>query len=303
VLYGGYTGNTSSRFRDPDTGEEYNIRIRYDQIDRSSTDEVGAQSFVNSDGQVIQLSQFATLTKGMGTSQLDRKDRNYSVTVSAQAVGHTGGAFAEEINKLLMRAKMPEGVECHPGGMLKHQNEAFGNLGLALLAAIIFVYLIMTALYNSFTYPFVVLFSIPLALIGAILALALTNNSLSIFSILGIIMLVGLVSKNAILLVDFANRAREDGANITEALVAAGQERIRPILMTTLTMILGMLPLATATSYGAEFKRGMGWALIGGLTSSMMLTLLIVPIVYTIVEQIRESMLSKKQTSSQAVSE
>lgn len=299
VLYGGYTGNTTSQFRDPETGEEYNIRVRYDQIDRSSTDDVGAQTFVNSAGQVIQLNQFATLTSGLGTSKLVRQDRNYSITVHSQAVGLTGGALSQKINKLLMQTKLPEGVDCKPGGMLKHQKKAFGSLGMALLAAIIFVYLVMTALYNSFIYPFVVLFSIPLAVIGALLALALTNNSLSIFSILGMIMLVGLVAKNAILLVDFANRAREEGASVIDALIEAGRERIRPILMTTLTMILGMLPLATATSYGSEFKRGMGWALIGGLTSSMLLTLVVVPVVYTFIEQIRERLLQKKQTTQE----
>lgn len=180
--------------------------------------------------------------------------------------------------------------------MQKNQGDAFASLGMALLAAIIFVYLLMTALYNSFVYPFVVFFSIPLAVIGAILALGLSNNTLSIFSFLGIIMLVGLVSKNAILLVDFANRARVEGASVMDALIEAGQERIRPILMTTMTMILGMLPLAMATSYGSEFKRGMGWALIGGLTSSMLLTLIVVPVVYTIVEQVRESLLGRKKT-------
>lgn len=300
VLYGGYTGNTNSKFRDPETGEEYNIRVRYDQIDRSSTDDVGAQTFVNAAGEVIQLSQFATLTNGLGANKLDRQDRNYSITVSARAVGLTPGAIAQEIKKLLMQTELPDGVDCKPGGMLKQQNKAFGSLGLALLAAIIFVYLVMTALYNSFIYPFVVLFSIPLAVIGAILALALTNNSLSIFSILGMIMLVGLVAKNAILLVDFANRAREEGANIKEALIEAGRERIRPILMTTLTMILGMLPLATATSYGSEFKRGLGWALVGGLTSSMLLTLVVVPVVYSIVEQVREWVLRKNHKMQEA---
>jgi HAE1 family hydrophobic/amphiphilic exporter-1 len=300
TLYTGYSGNTTSKFRDED-GEEYDIRVRYDQIDRSSTDEVGSQSFVNSAGQVVQLSQFATLTSGTGPTELSRKDRNYSINVSSQAIGRTGGALAQEIGKLLMQTKLPDGIACKPGGMLKHQNEAFGSLGLALLAAIIFVYLIMAALYNSFVYPFVVLFSIPLALIGAVLALGLTGNTLSIFSILGIIMLVGLVSKNAILLVDFANRTRDEGASVTEALIEAGRERIRPILMTTLTMILGMLPLATATSYGSEFKRGMGWALIGGLTSSMLMTLVVVPIIYMIVEQFQEFVSRNKKTAPQTV--
>jgi HAE1 family hydrophobic/amphiphilic exporter-1 len=286
VLQTGYTGDTSSKFRDQD-GTEYDIRIIYDSQDRSRTSDVGAQSFVNDSGEVVQLNQFATLVNGAGPNKLSRQDRNYAITVSSQAVGRTSGSIAGDFNKLLARARLPEGVAVMPGGMLKEQGTAFGSLGLALLAAVIFVYLIMTALYNSFIYPFVVGFSVPLALIGAILGLGLTGNSLAIFSILGIIMQVGLVSKNAILLVDFANRAREAGAGVKEALLEAGRERIRPILMTTLTMILGMLPLALSNTTGSEFKHGMGWALIGGLTSSMLMTLIVVPIVYTLVEQVR----------------
>lgn len=298
VLQTGFSGNTSSKFRDVD-GNEYDIRVVYDQMDRSSTEEVGAQSFVNSASQVVQLNQFATLTNGYGPTELGRKDRNYTISVSSQAIGRSSGAISQEITKVLQQTKFPEGVRWMPGGMQKNQGDAFGSLGLALLAAIIFVYLVMTALYNSFVYPFVVLFSIPLALIGALLGLGLSNNTLSIFSILGIIMLVGLVSKNAILLVDFANRARAEGAGVTEALMEAGKERIRPILMTTLTMILGMLPLALATSYGSEFKSGMGWVLIGGLTSSMLMTLVVVPVIYTMVEKVRESFLHRNITAPQ----
>ncbi|MCS7210747.1 MAG: efflux RND transporter permease subunit, partial [Chloroherpetonaceae bacterium] len=150
----------------------------------------------------------------------------------------------------------------------------------ALVAGLIFVYLIMVALYNSYKYPLVVLFSIPLAVIGALLAIALAGKNMSIFTMLGMIMLLGLVSKNAILLVDFANRAKSEGLNTIEALVEAGRERLRPILMTTLTMIFGMMPIALSGAAGAEWKTGLAWALIGGLTSSMFLTLVIVPIVY-----------------------
>ena len=293
VLQTGYTGNTSSKYRDQD-GTEYDIRIIYDALDRSRTADVGSQSFVNDAGKVVQLNQFATLVNGTGPNKLSRQDRNYAITVSSQAIGRTSGSIANDFNNMLARTKLPAGVSVMPSGMLKNQGEAFASLGLALLAAVIFVYLIMTALYNSFIYPFVVGFSVPLAVIGAILALGLTGNSLAIFSILGIIMQVGLVSKNAILLVDFANRARATGAGVQEALLEAGRERIRPILMTTLTMILGMLPLALSNTTGSEFKHGMGWALIGGLTSSMLMTLFIVPIVYTVVEQVRAFVLRGK---------
>jgi HAE1 family hydrophobic/amphiphilic exporter-1 len=298
VLQTGFSGDTNSKFRDAD-GNEYDVRVVYDQFDRSSTEEVGAQSFVNSAGQVVQLDQFATLTNGYGPTELSRKNRNYIIAVSSQAIGRSSGAISEGITKVLQKTKLPEGVIWMAGDMQKNQDESFVGLGLALLAAIIFVYLVMTSLYNSFIYPLVVLFSIPLALIGSLLALGLSGSTLSTFSILGIIILVGLVSKNAILLVDFANRARAKGASVNEALLEAGKERMRPILMTTLTTICGMMPLALATSYGSEFKSGMGWVLIGGLTSSMLLTLVVVPVVYTIVEKVRESILHHKQTAPQ----
>ncbi len=158
---------------------------------------------------------------------------------------------------------------------------------LALIAAITFVYFIMVLLFDSFIYPFIVLFSIPLALIGALIALALSGNALSIFSMLGIIMMIGLVAKNAILLVDRTNEQRTSGLSLHDALIESGNSRIRPIFMTTLTMVFGMLPIATATGAGSEWKNGLAWALIGGLTSSMFLTLIVVPVVYLKLEKLK----------------
>ncbi len=285
VLQLGFTGDDQSKFKDND-GNEYDIRVMYDQFDRSKTADLDRLTIINNSGQPIQLSEFATIQKATGPNKLERRNRNYAITISAQAVGRASGDIGTDIAETLKTLKLPPSVSYQFGGDLEQQDDAFGSLGLALLAGMIFVYLIMAALYNSFVYPFAVLFSVPLAIIGALLALGLTGNSLSIFSIMGIIMQVGLVSKNAILLVDFANRARQNGG-MKEALLEAGQERIRPILMTTLTMILGMLPLALSNTPGSEFKHGLGWALIGGLTSSMIMTLIVVPVVYTIIERLR----------------
>ena len=163
---------------------------------------------------------------------------------------------------------------------LKRQGESFSTLLMSFLVAIIFVYLIMVALYDSYVWPMVVMFSIPLAIIGALFALALTGKSLSIFTILGIIMLVGLVGKNAILLVDFINKYRQEGMDLTESIIEAAKERLRPILMTTLTLIFGLLPIALSGSSGSEWKSGLAVALVGGLASSMFLTLLVIPVVY-----------------------
>ncbi|EGO62839.1 efflux RND transporter permease subunit [Acetonema longum] len=288
VLQTGFTGDDQSKFKDKD-GNEYDIRVMYDPLDRSRTADVGGLTIFNNSGQPVQLSEFATITTAAGPNKLERRDRNYAITISAQAAGRTSGDIGNDIAAALKTLELPPGITCQFSGDLEQQDDAFGSLGLALLAGIISVYLIMTALYDSFIYPFAILFSVPLAFIGSLLALGLTGNSLSIFSIMGMIMQVGLVSKNAILLVDFANRARESGAGMREALLEAGQERLRPILMTTLTMILGMMPLALSHTPGSEFKHGLGWALIGGLTSSMVMTLLVVPVVYTAIEQIRTS--------------
>ncbi len=188
----------------------------------------------------------------------------------------------EKIDKL----EKPVGVNYIWGGDQENQSEGFGTLGIALLAAIILVYLVMVGLYDSFVHPFVVLFAIPLSFIGVLLALALTNNSLNIFTILGIIMLIGLVCKNAIMLVDYTNQRRAAGESIRMALIQANHARLRPILMTTIAMVFGMLPIALASGAGAEWKNGLAWVIIGGLLSSLFLTLIVVPVIYEIMEKI-----------------
>ena len=206
----------------------------------------------------------------------------------SQVVGRPSGTVVAEFRKAI-DGKLVPGTSLTYLGDEKNRAEGFGSLGLALAAAVLFVYIIMVALYDSYVYPFVVLFSIPVAMVGAMLALALTGKSLSIFSIFGIIMLVGLVAKNAILLVDRANDMKKQGMNTTEALMEAAESRIRPIFMTTLAMVIGMLPIALSVSAGAEWKSGLAWALVGGLSSSMLLTLVLVPVMYTKVDQWKES--------------
>lgn len=281
------TGDDDSKFRDGT--DEYDIRIQLDEFDRSKTSDLENLTFVNKKGQMIYLKSFANIYRATGPTKLTREDRNSSVTIYSQAVGRPSGTIAQDIIKVLNDNPLPEGVSYSFLGDFKNQKESFASLGLAFLAAVLFTYMIMVALYDSFVYPFVVLFSVPLAIIGALLALALTMKSLSIFSILGIIMLVGLVGKNAILLVDRANFMRSQGESVIDALIDAGRMRIRPIVMTTLTMIFGMMPVALSKSSGSEWKTGLAWALIGGLTSSLLLTLIIVPIVYTKVEEYRLS--------------
>ncbi|MHB9039830.1 MAG: efflux RND transporter permease subunit, partial [Melioribacteraceae bacterium] len=280
------TGDDNSTLREGDT--DYDIRIVLDQFDRSKTDNLGNISFTNRKGQQIYLKQFANIYQSTGPTKLSREARSAAVTVYSQVQGgRTTGAISQDIEKAFTKYKFPPGVTYSWQGDIKNQRDSFGDLGLAMFAAILFTYMVMVALYDSFVYPFVILFSIPLAMIGALLALALTMKALNIFTILGIIMLTGLVAKNAILLVDRTNFMRAQGESVIDALIDAVKMRIRPIFMTTLTMIFAMMPIAFSTSSGAEWKSGLAWALIGGLTSSLLLTLLIVPLVYTKVEEYR----------------
>ncbi|QCR22721.1 efflux RND transporter permease subunit [Pontibacter sp. SGAir0037] len=273
-----FSGNSDVTFRSGT--EDYDINIRLDEFDRRSVTDIGNLSFVNSQGRLVRLAQFADIKQATGPSQLERYNRVTSVTVNSQVIGRPSGSVGADIQAKIAEIKMPAGVSIEFGGNLKNQSEGFGTLGIALLASIIFVYLIMVALYDSYIYPLVVLFSIPLAIIGALLALALAAQSLSIFSILGIIMMIGLVAKNAIMVVDFTNNLKAEGVAVKEALIEAVRIRFRPILMTTLAMVIGMLPIALAGGSVAATKNGLAWALIGGLSSSMFLTLIVVPIIY-----------------------
>ncbi|MFE3867577.1 efflux RND transporter permease subunit [Flavobacterium sp. LS2P90] len=279
-----YSGNTDGKFR---AGEyEYDINIKYSSFDRKSIDDVSNLLFINERGEQIKLSQFATVKEGSGPSQLERRDKTASVTVKGQTVGVPVGTVVAQLESRLTKMKKPVGVNYIWGGDQENQSEGFGTLGFALLAAIILVYLVMVGLYDSFVHPFVVLFAIPLSFIGALLALALTNNTLNIFTILGVIMLIGLVCKNAIMLVDYTNQRRAAGESIRTALIQANHARLRPILMTTIAMVFGMFPIALASGAGAEWKNGLAWVIIGGLISSLFLTLIIVPVIYEIMEKL-----------------
>ena len=288
-----FNGNTDGKFR---AGQyEYDINIRFGEYNRMNSEDVSNLSVVNNKGEEVKLSQFANITEGSGPSLLERRDKSTSVTIQAQSVGKPAGDLATEWQAIFEKMPRPAGVEYVWGGDMEMQGEGFGTLGIALLAAIILVYLVMVALYNSFVYPFVVLFSVPLSFIGALIALALTNNTLNIFTILGIIMLIGLVCKNAILLVDFTNHRKAEGETTYNALIQANHARLRPILMTTIAMVIGMIPIALAKGGAAEMNNGLAWVIIGGLVSSLFLTLVIVPVVYSIFDSIIRRVSKKEQ--------
>ncbi len=278
----------SSNLNFSENGADYDMMVQFDEFDRNTIDDIGSLTFINNKGERIELRDFATFYQTMGANKLERYDRISSLTVKASVFNRPVGTVGEEIRQAIENKITTDKISIDYKGQMESQSDAFGSLGTAMLMAIICVYLVMVALYNSYIYPFVVLFSIPVAIIGALLALALTGNSLSIFSIIGIIMLIGLVAKNAILLVDFTNHARDKGASVLEALVEAGKERLRPIIMTTMAMIFGMLPIALASGASSEIKSGLAWVVIGGLTSSLLLTLVLVPSVYATFVSIRD---------------
>ncbi|NVO19785.1 MAG: efflux RND transporter permease subunit [Bacteroidetes bacterium] len=286
TMQNAFTGNTDSKFSQG--VNDYDINITLDQFNKRNINDISNLTFTNTMGQLVRLNQFASLTPTTGTTVLQRYNRQSSVTVSSQVVGRPVGSVGEDIVKRLDKVKLPADVSLIKEGDLKYQSQAFGSMFLAFLASILFVYLIMVALYDSYIHPFVVLFSIPLAIVGALIALALAKQSLTIFSILGIIMLVGLVGKNAILLVDFTNQLKREGMATVDALIQAGRVRLRPILMTTFSMIFGMMPIALASGAGSEWKNGIAIAIIGGLTSSLLLTLVMVPVMYYIFDKLIE---------------
>lgn len=284
IMQTAFSGNTNSKFRAGDY--EYDINIRFDEFNRTSIDDVKNLKFISNNGTAIRLEQFASVEYGSGPSQLERRDKSPSVSIKAKAVGRPSGSISAEWEEQFSQLEKKAGVSYMWSGNMERQDEAFGTLGYALLASIILMYLVMVALYDSFATPFIVIFSVPLSFIGALWLMALTNQTLNIFTILGIIMLIGLVAKNAIMLVDFANGRKAVGDSTFDALFSANQARLRPILMTTIAMVVGMIPIATATGDGADINRGVAIVIIGGLLSSLFLTLIVIPVVYSIFDSI-----------------
>ncbi len=283
-MYLSYEGNRDLKYRDG--SNEYDLFISLDEFDRKSKDDIENISFINHSGQLIRLSQVASITEGESPSSLIRFNKLSSVRIAGNMVGVTIGTVGEELKARIAKTNMPVGVDVYYAGQMEQQSKSFTSMFIALLASIILMYLVMVALYDSYLYPLVVMLSLPLSIIGALLALALAGKSLSLFSIMGIIMLMGLVAKNAILVVDFANKSQEEGKSVVEAIAEATSIRFRPILMTNLALIVGLMPIAIGTGAGAEWKNGLGWVLVGGLSSSMFLSLLVVPVFYVVLDKL-----------------
>ncbi|MCQ2179801.1 MAG: efflux RND transporter permease subunit [Bacteroidales bacterium] len=278
-----FQGNTQMKFVRDDY--EYNINIKADDFYRSSIDDVANITFINQQGSRVTLDQFADVRIGTGPNRLERYNRNSSVTISANVVGISAGqASSQFLEKVSGRADRM-GVSIVTAGDMKSMMDSMSVFAIAILLSIVLMYLSLVVLYNNWIDPLVVMFSIPFSILGAILALALSATSLNIYAMLGIVMLIGLVAKNAILLVDFANERLGEGMAMDDALVEAVKLRTRPILMTALSTIIGMVPVAIASGSSAELRNGIGWVIIGGMALSTLLTLIVVPVVYKILHR------------------
>lgn len=277
-------GQTVGNWRAPDD-QTYDVNVRLAPDARTALADLERLPFAmgsNADGtsRVVRLNQVAAVRDSTGPNQINRRDLTREVAINANAYQRSSGDVSEDIRKQLDAIQLPPGYRWQFGGSTKNMKESFGYAVSALAMAIIFIYMILASQFKSFLQPMALMTSLPLTLIGVVLALMLFGSTLSIFSVIGVVMLMGLVTKNAILLVDFAIRMREQGMERSQALLHAARVRLRPILMTTLAMIFGMVPLAFALSEGSEQRAPMGQAVIGGVITSSLLTLVVVPVVY-----------------------
>ena len=285
-----FAGDETSLWRAPD-GENYMVMVRLPTDDRTGIADLHRVWFTagtepNGLPRMVHIAQIADVVTDVGASQINRRDLNREVQITANVYGRSAGEVSSDLQKILTEIKLPAGYRFVFGGSTKDMAESAAYAGQALLMAVILIYLILASQFGSFLQPIAIMMSLPMSLIGVFLGLLVAGTTLNIFSAIGFIMLMGLVTKNAILLVDFFNQARERGTPVNEALLEAGTIRLRPILMTTLAMVFGMLPLALGLGEGATQRAPMAHAVIGGLISSTLLTLVVVPVVLVYIDRI-----------------
>jgi hydrophobic/amphiphilic exporter-1 (mainly G- bacteria), HAE1 family len=290
-------GQTVGNWRAPDD-QTYDVNVRLSPEARNSPQDLERLPFMvgtAADGspRIVRLGQVAQVSETTGSNQINRRDMMREVAINANVFGRSAGEVSADVRQAMDSLNLPPGYRYSFGGSTKNMAESFGYALSALAMAVIFIYMILASQFKSFLQPLALMTSLPLTLIGVVLALMAFRSTLSMFSIIGVIMLMGLVTKNAILLVDFAIRARDDGLERSEALLLAAKVRLRPILMTTLAMIFGMVPLAFALTEGAEQRAPMGQAVIGGVITSSLLTLVVVPVVYCYMDDLAQWLRAK----------
>ena len=278
-------GYQASIFSDPRTGNQYYITVRAHGADRTSVSDLDQIFLFNREGRPISLDNIATISRGVGPIQIERKYQQRIIHVTANTFGRDLGSVAAEIQEKLDKLPLPPNFKINLTGAVESQRESFIALLGALILAVVLVYMVLASQFKSLIDPFIIMFSVPLGLIGVLWALFLTETNLSVTSFMGVIMMAGIVVSNGILLVDYTNRLRGRGMSLEEAVTLGGRTRLRPILMTTLCTILGLIPMAIGLGEGSESNAPMAIAVIGGLSVSTLLTLVFIPTLYTIFEK------------------
>ena len=274
-----YSGSIASRYRED--GEEYDIKVRYAPEFRESIEAIENILIYNNRGQAMRVKDLGTVVERTSPPTIERKDRQRIVTVSAiVGPGAALGDIVADGQKIIKEIEIPAGINIQVAGSYEDQVEAFGDMLVLALLIIVLVFIVMAAQFESMSYPFIIMLSIPFAGSGVLLLLYITGTTLNMMSVLGAIMLMGIVVKNGIVLIDYTSLCRERGLGVIRSVVTAGKSRLRPVLMTSVTTILGMIPMAIGAGQGAEMWRPMGIAVIGGMTISTVLTLVLVPTVY-----------------------
>ncbi len=299
VIQTAFLGNTTSN-QFSVAGSDYNIRVQMKETNRLNINDVANLRVSTPTGQFVRLGDIAEVKLSSGPTQIDREDRQRQVIVYANAVGISPGEVIEKIKQdILPNLNLPIGYSHKFVGQAKMMQDSFGEIAKALILAVILIYMVLASEFESFIHPLTIMLSLPFSLIGAILGLMIAGNTINIMSLIGVIMLMGLVTKNAIILIDYTNQLRDEGFSITDALLEAGSLRLRPILITTISTILGMLPIALGWGAGAELRQSMGVVLVGGMITSTFLTLIVVPLVYLLMDQLQTYW--KQRKTSQAV--
>ncbi len=278
------SGSVASLFSDPKTGNQYNILVRLSEDYRTNLEDLKKLTVVTNTGQTIPIENFVTVSMTKSPVQIDRKYQQRLVDVTANVFGRDLGSVADDIKAKLAGLEKPPGFEIQMSGNVEQQGKTFNSLFLAFGLAIILVYMVMASQFQSLVDPFIIMFSVPLGMVGVVWMLFLTNTTLSVTSFEGVIVMVGIVVSNGILLIDYTNRLRKRGFGLHEAVLKGGKTRLRPILMTTLATVLGLIPMAVGIG-GESSQAPLAIAVIGGLTASTFLTLIFVPTMYTVFEE------------------
>jgi HAE1 family hydrophobic/amphiphilic exporter-1 len=277
-------GRRTSMYRQQ--GDEFNILVRLQERDRLKLSQVGKIPLTTPVGETIPAESVVHMRRQEGPVSIDRADQERIITVSGTLADRDLGAVMRDLDAALQQIPRPAGYEFKYGGEYEEQQENFRELTFAAILALILVYMVMASQFESLRYPFIILFSIPLAAIGVVGILVLTHTTFNMQGFLGIIVLVGIVVNNAIILIDYINQLRrESGYDLRDAVITACTRRLRPILMTTITTVLGLVPMALGIGEGAELQAPLARVIVGGLTTSTLITLVVIPLIYTLLEE------------------